>query len=88
MVDEQGSEEHCLEGSGCKAQRDVVVAVQVMVSLEMMIMITIIRNDKKKNKMLRAAVAALMVVVIRMMWRGVHIEKNETEYVILVSYST
>ena len=50
MVDEQGSEERCLEGSGCKAQRDVVVAVQIMVSLEMMIMITRIKNDKRKEK--------------------------------------
>ena len=43
---------------------------------------------RKKNKVPRAVVVALMVVVIRMMWRGVHIEKNEAEYVILVSYST
>ena len=38
---------------------------------------------RKKNKVSRAVVVALMVLVIRMMWRGVHIEKNEKEYVIL-----
>ena len=36
---------------------------------------------RKKNKVPRAVVVALMVVVIRIMWRGVHIEKNEAEHV-------
>ena len=39
---------------------------------------------RKKNKVPRVVAVALMVLVIRMMWRGVHIEKNEAEYVILV----